>query len=207
MYNNITLKDFIDDLASSSPAPGGGAAGAYAAAIAAALASMVANLTVNKKKYLDYKGTMEEVISYTKSMKLDLMDLISEDIAVFNEVMKAYKLPKDTDENKKVRKDAIQQALKKATQTPMKLCEITKDLFEHIETVAKYGNKNAVSDAASANELAYAAFNIGLYNVMINLNSIKDEEFVTKNKATIQEYQPYVDDMYLKIKEISTKGL
>ena len=207
MYNKITLKDFVDDLASSSPAPGGGAAGAYAAAIAAALTSMVANLTVNKKKYLDYQGTMEEIISYTKTMQLDLMDLISQDIAVFNEVMKAYKLPKSTDEEKAERKAKIQEALKKATETPMKLCEITKNLFQYIESAAKYGNKNAVSDAASANELAYATFNIGLYNVMINLNSIKDEEFVEKNKKIVDEYKTYVEEYYKKIKEISTRGL
>ena len=207
MYNKITLKDFVDDLASSSPAPGGGAAGAYAAAIAAALTSMVANLTVNKKKYLDYQGTMEEIISYTKIMQLDLMDLISEDIAVFNEVMKAYKLPKSTDEEKAERKAKIQEALKKATETPMRLCEITKNLFQYIESAAKYGNKNAVSDAASANELAYATFNIGLYNVMINLNSIKDEKFVEKNKKIVDEYKAYVEENYKKIKEISTKGL
>ncbi len=207
MYNKVTLKDFVDDLASSSPAPGGGAAGAYAAAIAAALTSMVANLTVNKKKYLDYQGMMEEIISYTKTMQLDLMDLISQDIAVFNEVMKAYKLPKSTDEEKAERKAKIQEALKKATETPMKLCEITKNLFQYIESAAKYGNKNAVSDAASANELAYATFNIGLYNVMINLNSIKDEEFVEKNKKIVDEYKAYVEENYKKIKEISTRGL
>jgi formiminotetrahydrofolate cyclodeaminase len=168
MYSKVTLKEFIDDLASSSPAPGGGAAGAYAAAIAAALTSMVANLTVNKKKYSDYQGTMEEVIAYTKTMQLDLIDLISEDINAFNEVMKAYKLPKDTQENKQLRKDEIQKSLKNATETPMKLCEMMKNLFKYIETVAKYGNKNAISDAASANELAYATFNIGSHNVMIN---------------------------------------
>lgn len=206
MYSKVTLKEFIDDLASSSPAPGGGAAGAYAAAIAAALTSMVANLTVNKKKYADYQGTMEEVIAYTKTMQLDLIDLISEDIEAFNKVMKAYKLPKDTDEKKKVRKEEIQKSLKEATETPMKLCEMMRNLFEYIEKVAKYGNKNAVSDAASANELAYATFNIGSYNVMINLNAIKDENFVEEKKHLLDSYKKDVEEYYQKIKEISTKG-
>ncbi len=206
MYSKVTLKEFIDDLASSSPAPGGGAAGAYAAAIAAALTSMVANLTVNKKKYADYQGTMEEVIAYTKTMQLDLIDLISEDIEAFNKVMKSYKLPKDTDEKKKVRKEEIQKSLKEATETPMRLCEMMRNLFEYIEKVAKYGNKNAVSDAASANELAYATFNIGSYNVMINLNAIKDESFVEENKHLLNSYKKDVEEYYQKIKEISTRG-
>ncbi len=206
MFSNVTLKDFIDDLASSSPAPGGGAAGAYAAAISAALTSMVANLTVNKKKYADYQGTMEEVIGYTKTMQLDLIDLMAEDVDAFNEVMAALKMPKNTDEEKNLRKQKIQESLKKATETPFKLCEITKNLFKHIETVAKYGNKNAVSDAASANELAYATFNIGTYNVMINLNMIKDEDFVSSKKALIDSYKKEVEESYKRIKELSTKG-
>ena len=188
-----SVKDFIEEVSSKSPTPGGGAVGATVAAMGAALLEMVAQLTVGKKGYEDYEAEMEKIISEGDYRKKKLLELVDEDIEAFNEVMKALKLPKDTPEKKKERSEKLQESLKKACEVPYNLaCEISK-LCPLAESTNKFGNKNAKSDAKSAVALLEAAFRCALANVEINLKSIKDHEFVSSMEEAVRELNGKVE--------------
>lgn len=193
-----TLKEFCDMVADKTPAPGGGAVGAIVAALAASLNQMVANLTIGKKKYREYEKTMQEVLENMEYSREKLQDLATKDINAFNAVMEAIKLPK----NDQTRSEKIQEALKKATDVPFELARESRNILKFSELTSKFGNKNAISDAYSSAELAYAAFKIAMYNVLINLSSIKDEEFVSKYKEELEELRNEVEGLYNSIREL-----
>lgn len=179
----ITVEELCNKVKEKTPVPGGGAVGAVAAALAGSLNSMVANLTFGKKKYEEYEGLMQEVLENMELVVEKSLKLAEEDVKAFDAVMAAYKLPKEEPN----REEKIQEALKKAIETPFELIECARDILKYSEIVAKWGNKNAVSDAFSAAELARAACKIGEYNVMINLKSITDENY--KNKILDEMYE------------------
>lgn len=179
----ITVEELCNKVKEKTPVPGGGAVGAVAAALAGSLNSMVANLTFGKKKYEEFEGLMQEVLENMELVVEKSLKLAEEDVNAFDAVMAAYKLPKEEPN----REEKIQEALKKAIETPFELIECARDILKYSEIVAKWGNKNAVSDAFSAAELARAACKIGEYNVMINLKSITDENY--KNKILDEMYE------------------
>ncbi len=188
-----SVKDFVEEVAAKSPTPGGGAVGATVAAMGAALLEMVAQLTVGKKGYEDYEAEMERVISEGDYRKKKLLELVDEDIEAFNEVMKTLKLPKDTPEKKKERSEKLQESLKKACEVPYDLAREISKLCPLAESVNKFGNKNAKSDAESAVALLEAAFNCALANVEINLKSIKDQEFISSMNEAVRELKGKVE--------------
>lgn len=179
----ITVEELCNKVKEKTPVPGGGAVGAVAAALAGSLNSMVANLTFGKKKYEEYEGLMQEVLENMELVVEKSLKLAEEDVKAFDAVMAAYKLPKEEPN----REEKIQEALRKAIETPFDLVECARDILKYSEVVAKWGNKNAISDAFSAAELARAACKIGEYNVMINLKSITDENY--KNKILDEMYE------------------
>jgi len=179
----ITVEELCNKVKEKTPVPGGGAVGAVAAALAGSLNSMVANLTFGKKKYEEYEGLMQEVLENMELVVEKSLKLAEEDVKAFDAVMAAYKLPKEEPN----REEKIQEALRKAIETPFDLVECARDILKYSEVVAKWGNKNAISDAFSAAELARAACKIGEYNVMINLKSITDEKY--KNKILDEMYE------------------
>lgn len=197
----ITVGELCNKVKEKTPVPGGGAVGAVAAALAGSLNSMVANLTFGKKKYEEYEGLMQEVLENMELVVEKALRLAEEDVKAFDAVMAAYKLPKEEPN----REEKIQEALKKAVETPFELVECARDILKYSEIVAKWGNKNAISDAFSAAELARAACKIGEYNVMINLKSITDESY--KNKIldemyeVMQEAKVYYDRIQELVKE------
>lgn len=179
MFKNLMLKDFVDELGSASPAPGGGSAAALAASLSAALTSMVFNLTVGKKAYNEYdeerKAEIENMLKETSSLKFDLLDDIDKDADAFLDFMAALKLPKDTEDEKKLRKEKIEEGYKSATRVPMELAEKSFAMYKYIYIAAAFGNKNAVSDAGVAALLLQTAIESAVLNVKINLPGIKDE--------------------------------
>ncbi len=179
----ITVEELCNKVKEKTPVPGGGAVGAVVAALAGSLNSMVANLTFGKKKYEEYEGLMQEVLENMELVVERTLRLAEEDVKAFDAVMAAYKLPKEEPN----REEKIQEALKKAIETPFAIVECARDILKYSEVVAKWGNKNAISDAFSAAELARAACKIGEYNVMINLKSITDEGY--KNKVLDEMYE------------------
>ncbi|WP_337470089.1 cyclodeaminase/cyclohydrolase family protein [Acidaminococcus fermentans] len=183
----LTVEGFINETASSSPAPGGGSIAALNASSSAALIAMVANLTLGKEKYAAVEGDMKEVAAKAAALKDDFLALIDEDSNAFNKIMAAFKMPKDTDEAKKARSAAIQDATKGAALVPFKVGQKANELFALAETVITKGNQNAITDGA------VAAVRGAFLNVKINLGSIKDTLFVEDLKKRMAEIEKEVD--------------
>jgi formiminotetrahydrofolate cyclodeaminase len=189
----LTVEGFINETASSSPAPGGGSIAALNAASSAALITMVANLTLGKEKYAAVEGDMKEVAAKAGALKDDFLALIDEDSNAFNKIMAAFKLPKDTDEAKKARSAAIQDATKGAALVPFKVGQKANELFALAEEVITKGNQNAITDGAVAAMNARAAVRGAFLNVKINLGSIKDGLFVEDLQKKMAEIENEVD--------------
>jgi len=186
---NLTVKDFVDELASDSPAPGGGSVAALCGSLAAGLTAMVGNLTTGKYKFknseerIAYKENEARMLTMAweaQQMKKQLMDAIDKDTEAFNSYMAAMKFPKKTDEEKKIRTAAIQVAIKNATQVPLHTMKLCWEVIVLADTAAKYGNQNALSDAGVSAITALTGAKSAYLNVLINLPGIKDEEFKKK---------------------------
>ncbi|MDY3974146.1 cyclodeaminase/cyclohydrolase family protein [uncultured Veillonella sp.] len=190
---DLTVHTFIENTGSSEPTPGGGSVAALTASSAAALIEMVANLTLGKEKFKAVEAEMQAIQKETSQLKQDFLDMIDEDCAAFNEIMAAYKLPKNTDEEKTARQAAIQGASKGAALAPFKIGETALSLFDLAEAVIKRGNPMLVTDGAVAVINARAAVKAAFYNVKINLGSIKDEEFVASLKVKMEQMEQTAD--------------
>jgi methenyltetrahydrofolate cyclohydrolase len=181
MLQNMTVKAFVEELASNSPAPGGGSAAALSASLGSALGSMVFNLTIGKKAYNEYdeekKRLVIKALEETNSSKDQFLNMMEQDAEEFLELMAAFKLPKVTDEEKAYRDEKITKGYIKALEVPLKVAEKAFKIYDYIEIAAKYGNKNAVSDAGVAALLIQTAIESAVLNVKINLSSLKDEEY------------------------------
>lgn len=178
MLVNLSVKDFLAKTAGSDPVPGGGSIAALNAAIASALTEMVANLTIGKKKYEDKEGLMRKIVAITENYRASFMKDIDADSEAYNNVFAAFKLPKETDEEKTERNNQIQEATKIAAEIPMEVARKAVDIMDVIVQVADQGNQNAITDACVAIMTARTAAISAILNVKINLSSIKDIEYV-----------------------------
>lgn len=176
---------FLDELASSSPAPGGGSVAALAGAMGAALSSMVCNLTKGKQGYETVQDEIHEILKKSERLREDLTELIDRDTEAFNEVMTALKMPKDTEELKAQRKIVIQTAFKHAAEVPLETARKSLQVLDVAYIVAQKGNTNSISDAAVSALMAQSAAQAAILNVRINLGSIKDNQFVQKVRTEI----------------------
>jgi len=181
------IKMFLDELASDSPAPGGGSVAALSGALGAALSSMVCNLTRGKQGYETVQDEMTELLQKSEALRQDLTDLIDKDTDAFNEVMKALKLPKETEEQKAQRKNALQTAFKQAAEIPLETARKCLQILDVAHIVAKKGNKNSITDAGVSALLAQTGVQAAMLNVRINLSSIKDEDYVSQVTTELQE--------------------
>ena len=186
---NMTLEAFVALTESDAPAPGGGSVAALAGALAAALSGMVANLTIGKEKYADVEAEMKEMEPKAQELSKKLLDAITEDSNSFNVYMDALKLPKTTDEEKEVRKQAMQNGLKEAAIVPLRTAQMAYEVMDFAQLAVEKGNQNAVTDGKTGAMLARTAVLSAGLNVRINLESIKDEAFVQemKEKLTVIE--------------------
>jgi glutamate formiminotransferase / formiminotetrahydrofolate cyclodeaminase len=166
---------FLDQLASGTPTPGGGYAGAIVGATAAALATMVARLTVGKKKYASVESQMWPIIDRAEKLRDGLTAAAAEDSAAFEELLAVNKLPKDSPEQITARNSALERATLHAAQVPLSVAQKIIEVFELLVTVAAVGNLNAISDAGSGIALARAAFTCAKLNIKTNLASLKDQ--------------------------------
>lgn len=182
---DMSLRKYSDVLASNEPAPGGGSTAALSGLMGASLTMMVVNLSVGKKSYeaLDEAVKQKFVKDFERvqGIKEELTKLVDEDTAAFNKFMEAMKLPKDTEEQKKARQEKMQQASIYALQIPLKTAEKCLEILQNQETIATYGNKNAVSDVGVGALMSLAGLEGAVLNVKINLPGIKDEKI--KNDA------------------------
>jgi formiminotetrahydrofolate cyclodeaminase len=187
LYSQKTVAQFLDELASSAPAPGGGSGAAVAGALGAALASMVCNLTVGKPKYADVQEDIQNLLAQTETLRSRLTHLIEEDIAVYYKLSSCYKMPRETDDQKPARTAAIQNVLLEATAVPMQIAEACVGVLQLCTPIAEKGNVGAVSDAGVAALLAEAALRSAALNVLINLAAIKDSDFVARERAALDD--------------------
>lgn len=205
---DLTVEGFVDVTASDAPAPGGGSVAALAGALAAALAEMVANLTVGKAKYADVEGEMKTLAADGAALRKELVAAIQKDSTSFNLYMDAIGMPKDTDEEKAVRKEAMQNGLKAAAKVPLSVAETAFKIFPIAEAVVERGNTNAVTDGLVASMMARTAVIGALFNVKINLGSIKDEAFVAELAAQVKALEEKAiayEAKILKSSELSDK--
>ena len=167
----LSVKEFIDKVTGNDPVPGGGSVSALNGSLAASLAAMVANLTVGRKKYAEVNDEMEQISARMTEQSAKLLADVDRDAEAYDRVFAAFKLPKETDEEKAVRKEAIQRETKEVARTASALLPM-------IDAAARRGNSNAVTDATVAMMCARTAVIGALLNVRINLTSITDEAFV-----------------------------
>ena len=191
MFKNLMVKDFVSELASDSPAPGGGSTAALAASLGSALSSMVFNLTVGKKAYNEFSEEIKQLIltnlKECQLAKEDFLSLIDKDTEAFMILMASFKLPKETESEKSIRSEKIQEAYKGATEVPLEMANKAFKNYDYIITACKYGNKNAISDAGVAALMIQAAIEAAVLNVRINLSSIKDEDYKQRLKKQCED--------------------
>ncbi len=174
------IKDFLDDLASKSPTPGGGSAAALCGAVAASLVSMVCNLTMGKKKYADFEDELKYILSQSEELRKLITSHIEQDADAFSDVMGAYRMPKNNGEERMLQKEALQHALQKATFVPLRIMQDCTKVLHYAKRTAEIGNQNAVSDSGVAALMSKSAILSAKLNVDINLASIKDKSFITR---------------------------
>jgi len=171
------VEPFLDALASQSATPGGGSAAAIIGAMGAALVSMVCNLTIGKKKYAEVEAEMKEVLARAEALRHKLTGMIEDDVKAFDAVMGAYGMAKETDQEKAARGEAIQAALKQATDVPLRCCHAAREVIDLAAIVSDKGNLNVISDAGVGALAAYAALRSAALNVFTNARVITDKTF------------------------------
>lgn len=171
MIKDQKIKDFLNDLASKKPVPGGGSTSAVVGAMAAALVAMVANLTVGKEKYQEVEEDFEQILGKAERLKDQLLRLADEDALAYQAVVKTKG----------------QEAIKTAAEVPLKTAQQSLEVLKLASFAVKEGNKNAISDARCAIELATAAIYGAIENVRINLSYIEDKKFIKELKAKVKE--------------------
>lgn len=197
MLKELTVEEFVREVASSSPAPGGGSVAALAGAQAAGLLSMYCNLSQNRNKLGDVVDMLQNSGEEARYLKTKLIEAIDEDTLAFNQVMEAYRLPKDSPEDKQKRSEAIQDAGKNAAEVPLQTARGSLRVLSLVEEVAAKGNPSAITDLGVANLQAYSGVVGACYNVRINLGMLTDkkavEEFEKEVKAIMDEAQNLFD--------------
>ena len=168
--------DFLEQLSSSAPIPGGGGASAAVGAFASALGLMVTNLTVGKKKYADVEEEILEIREKLEQKKQDLVRMVDEDAEAFEPLAKAYRMPKETEEEQAEKEKVMEAALKNAAEAPLCIMKTIVDTMEMIQVLGEKGSRLAVSDAGVAILFAQAALEGASLNIFINTKMMKDQE-------------------------------
>ena len=196
---SLSVDGFLSELASDSPAPGGGSVAALAGSLGSALSSMVCNLTVGKEKYAEVEHEIKDALKESEHLRKKLTELIDRDTDAFNDVIKAFKMPKETEQQKEKRKQAIQDGYKKAAKVPLETARTCEKVLDVAMVVAAKGNKNSITDAAVSALMAHAGVQSAILNVKINLGSIKDDAFVKNISNQLEQLQQGSQDKTMKI--------
>jgi len=204
---SMKINNFLSELASSSPAPGGGSVAALAGSLGAALSSMVCNLTVGKEKYAEVQDEIKEALKKSEKIRKDLTKLIDKDTEAFNDVMKAFKMPKETEQQKKKRSQAIQEGYKTAAMIPLETARTCEKILGIAKIVAEKGNQNSITDSAVSAIMAQAGVESAILNVKINLGSIKDEKFVKQISSELNKLQNNTNKKTNEILDIINKKM
>ena len=201
-----SIDSFLERLASSSPAPGGGAASSLVAIVGSALTSMVSGLTIGKKGYEDSQKVMEDVSRRSSELRDELRLLMKEDEEAFNGIVDAWKMPKSTDDEKARRTEKLQAATMVAIQVPWRIAAASQEILRLSALMVTYGNRNAITDAGCSLEFSLAALKGVIQNIKINLKSLKDEEKVESERLKIKLFLEDSQEIYCSaMKELEKK--
>ncbi len=203
---DLTVKGLLDVTAGKDPVPGGGSISALSGSIAAALTEMVAGLTIGKKKYAEVEEQMKELVERVQKIRQQLILDVDRDSEAYNVVFAAFQMPRETDEEKAARSAQIQEATKIAANVPMEVARRVYSLLSDIEEVVSNGNQNAVTDGCVAMMSARNAIIGALFNVRINLTSIKDEQFVADMTAEADRLEREVIEREAKVIEYTKEA-
>ncbi|WP_339002337.1 cyclodeaminase/cyclohydrolase family protein [Fusobacterium animalis] len=207
----LDVLKFLDVVDSNSPAPGGGSVSALASSLGASLARMVAHLSFGKKKYEalsdDVKAKFVANFDELLKIKNELNDLIDRDSEAYNTVMAAYKLPKETDEEKAARSTEIQKSLKYAIQTPYDIVVLSGKAISLLGEILANGNQNAITDIGVGTMLLMVGLEGGILNVKVNLSSIKDTAYVEKITKEIYDIKAVAEKEKERIMDIVNSAL
>jgi methenyltetrahydrofolate cyclohydrolase len=196
-----SIQTFLDELASKSATPGGGSAAALMGAQGAALVSMVCRLTIGKPKFAEVEAELQEVLESAENLRAELTELIKADIDVFNRLMSKYALPKETENEKAIRSEAIQDILKQATEVPLQCVHACLKIIRLSQIAAEKGSPGVVSDAGAAVMSAYGGLKTSALNVYINVGSLKDRDFAEAKLIELEAAVLGVDEIVNKIYE------
>ena len=193
---------FAELVAAGTPAPGGGSVAAHSGMMAAALGQMVCNLTIGKPKFADREPRMTELRDELERLGCRLRELIAEDAASFESVLGAYRLPKETDDQKAERAQAIQTAIGVAVSVPLETAERSFEVLGLLREIADSGNPNAISDVAVGSQLAEVAIKAAGYNVAANLGTMSD---LNKSREADERMKTLIDQAKTIAAEVESK--
>lgn len=174
MYLDRQLREYLDDLASAKPTPGGGSTAALSGAMGTALVCMVARLTLGKAEYAAVHAEVEEIVQGAEALRARFQVLLSEDMEAYGKLSACFKLPKATTEEQAARTSAIQASLVDAALVPLEVAERAVELVRYCQRIAEIGNKNVLSDIATASTLASSAVSAASWMVRVNIRGLKD---------------------------------
>lgn len=202
---------FLNELASSAPTPGGGGASAYCGALASALASMVGNLTVGKKRYADVEEDVCASLERLDALRVRLVELVEEDEQAFEPLAAAYRMPKETSEEQVAKEEALQQALVGACEVPLEIMRRCVQVVDECAFMAENGSRMALSDAGVAAAFAKAALQGASLNVYINVGSLADgaraDAYRDEADALIAQGSARADEVYAYVaSELGAQG-
>jgi methenyltetrahydrofolate cyclohydrolase len=194
---NKSLQNYLEDLSSNSPTPGGGNVSALSGSLACNLGIMVCNLTIGKKKYADVEEEMKAIKTNLESLNESFLELAVKDNLAFDKVMEAYKLPKESDDQKRLRSEKIDEATLAAAVVPSEVIVTARKALPYIQKAAEKGNQNSVSDAGVALSLLSTASEGAFLNVVINCTSLA-------NKTVGREFMKKSEIIYDEVKNMSS---
>ncbi len=203
----MNLRDFANETASESAAPGGGSISAYMGALGVSLAGMVANLSAHKRGWDDRWEEFSNWAEKAQNIKDQLLKLVDEDTSAFNKLMDAFSLPKSSEEEKTARKNAIQSATKFAIEIPFKVMKLAYESFGIIEAMCLTGNPNSITDAGVGALAARSALMGAFLNVKVNASGFEDRSFIDIILKEGQEMEDYAIQKELELLQIVNKKI
>ena len=196
MFENTTIREFTEQLASPSSVPGGGGASALTAAIGIALGDMVGEHTVDKKKYADSEAELRVLMARAQDMRARLVDCVDKDAIAFEPLSKAYGIPKDDP----VRDEVLEKCLKDAAEVPLEIFDICIEAIDVMKEFREKGSKMIISDAATGAALLKGAMQGAAVNVKVNTSLMKDREYAEEIEGYVdgkmREYEKIADEIF-----------
>lgn len=207
MLTRVSVADYTAELASGKPAPGGGSAAGLAGALGAALGEMVANFTVGRQQYADGEQEVSTALERLTELRAALLALTDSDAQVYPQVRAAYRLPKDTEEQKMQRSGAIQDACRAAAEVPRQIVLCCCETLEQLPVLLEKGNPNLVSDVGVAAKLALAGAHCAWLNVEINLAALTDRQFAEQVRSEMATKLQAAEDVTQQLWEATVKQI